>query len=259
LNDAGAVPHLDASGQEAYREFFEAGAHRAFVIAPGGTWAWKADAVSAEAATRDALQTCQQQAGSSCVPYAIDDRVAFDAQKWPTLWGPYPRRAEAGKARVGQERGNRFFDLAFKNPAGKAMKVSDLRGQVLLLHFWASWCPPCRREMPQLQQLHQALGGASGVQMVLLQVRESFATASQWAQQQQVALPLHDSGVKDRGGKFLTLADGGTLPDRALASTFPTTYILDRYGVVVFSHAGPIEGWVQYLPFLRDVAARSGK
>lgn len=259
LSDAGAVPHLDALGQEAYREFIEAGAHRAFVIAPGGAWAWKADAVSAEAATRDALQACQQQAGPACVPYAVDDRVTFDAQQWPTLWGPYLNRAAAGKARVGRERGHRFFDLAFNSPAGKAMKVSDLRGQVVVLHFWASWCPPCRREMPQLQKLHQALGGASGVQMVLLQVRESFATASQWAQQQQLALPLHDSGVKDRAGDFLTLADGKTMSDRTLAVTFPSTYILDKYGMVVFSHAGPIEGWSPYLLFLLDVAAKSGK
>ena len=259
MNDAGAVPHLDASGQEAYREFFEAGAHRAFVIAPGGTWAWKANAVSAEAATRDALQTCQQQAGRACVPYAIDDRLAFDAPKWPTLWGPYPSRAEAGKARVGKERGNRFFDLAFKNPAGKAMKLSDLRGKVVVLHFWASWCPPCRREMPQMQKLHQALGAASNVQWVLLQVREDFSTASRWAQQQQLSLPLHDSGVKDRSTDFLTLTDGKTMPDRALASTFPTTYILDKHGIVVFSHAGPIEGWSQYSSFLQDAATKSGK
>jgi hypothetical protein len=35
--------------------------------------------------------------------------------------------------------------------------------------------------------------------------------------------------------------------------------VLDRHGVVVFSHTGPVSGWLQYLPFLRDVAARSGK
>ncbi len=259
LSDASAVPHLDTAGQDGYRDFLEAGAHRAFVIAPGGAWAWKADSDTAQDARREALQACQNRSGQTCWPYAVDDRVEFDAQKWPTLWGPFLNRAQAGKARLGKERGDRFFDLAFKSPAGKTMKVSDLRGKVLVLHFWASWCPPCRREMPELQKLAQALGTASGIQLVLLQVRENFATSSQWAQQEHLSLPLYDAGMLDRSTDYLVLANGKTLPDRMLASAFPTTYILDKHGLVVFSHAGPIEGWLQYSPFLRDVAAKSGK
>jgi thiol-disulfide isomerase/thioredoxin len=259
LSDAQAVPHLDASGRDGYRDFLDTDAHRAFVIAPGGAWAWKADAASADAATREALLACQHLAGRPCVPYASDDRVTFDSQNWPSLWGPYQRRAEAGKAPVGKDRGHHFFDLAIKSPAGQSMKLSDLRGKVTVLHFWGSWCPPCRREMPQLQKLHQALGATADVQLVLLQVRENFSTASQWALQQHLSLPLHDSGVKERGNKFLTLSNNETIADRDLAISFPTTYILDKHGLVVFSHAGPIEDWSQYLPFLHDVAEKSGK
>ena len=259
LGDVAAVPQLEAAGRDAYRAFLESGNHRAFVIAPGGTWGWKADSLTAEAATLDAQQACQTQAGQPCWPYAVDQRIVFDAQQWPTRWGPYARRAMAGKARVGQARGERFDDLTFKNPAGKAMKVSDLRGKVVLLHFWASWCPPCRVEMQQLQKLQQALGAASGVQLVLLQVRENLTTSRQWAQQQQLTLPLHDSGVKDPNTHELGLANGKKLPDRTLASAFPTTYVLDKHGIVVFSHAGPVEDWMPYLPFLQDAVARSGQ
>jgi thiol-disulfide isomerase/thioredoxin len=259
LHEAQGVPHLDADGKAGYEEFLEAGEHRAFAIAPGGAWAWKADAASAAAASKEALQTCQQQAGRSCVPYAVDDRVTFDAKKWPTLWGPYQNRATADKAKTGTGRGERFFDLAFNSPGGKAMKVSDLHGKVTVLHFWASWCPPCRREMPQLQALHQALGRSTDVQLVALQVRESLASAVEWALQQHLSLPLHDSGVKERGTDVLTLSNGQSIPDRTLARAFPSTYILDKHGIVVFSHAGPIEGWSQYVSFLRDVAAKSGQ
>ena len=262
LNDTQAVPHLDSVGQAAYRAFLEAGVHRAFAIAPGGAWAWSSDAVSADRATRDARQTCQQLAGRPCVTYAIDDQLAFNTQQWPTLWGPYPTRAVAAKAKVGPGLGNRFFDLTFKNPAGKPSKLSDLRGKVLVLHFWASWCPPCRTELPQLQKLQQQLASSTDgvdVQWVLLQVREDFSTASRWVRQQQLSLPLHDSGVPDRNTHFLTLADGQTLADRTLASTFPSTYVLDKHGVVVFAHSGPIDNWLPYLPFLQDVAGKSGK
>ena len=164
--------------------------------------------------------------------------------------------AAAGKVLVGKELGNRFYDLAYKSPTGKAIKLSDLRGKVVVVHFWASWCPPCRHEMPHMQTLHQALGPASPVQWVLLQVREDFATARRWALQQPLNLPLHDSGVKDRASDFLTLANGTTLPDRTLAPVFPSTYILDKQGVVVYSHTGPIEDWSPQLPFLQRLAGK---
>lgn len=259
LNDVEAVPHLDSRGKEGFQEFLSAGMHRAFVIAPGGAWAWKGGEITADSAVESAIQVCQRGTEQPCVPYAVDDKVVFDAKTWATLWGPYQSRAEANKAHAGKERGDRFFDLAIRSPSGKPMKVSDLRGKVVVLHFWGSWCPPCRREMPELQKLNQELGASSGVQLVLLQMREDFAVARQWAQQQHLTLPLHDSGVKDMGTEFLTLANGKTIPDRKMAVAFPSTYVLDKHGIVVFSHVGPISGWSQYLPFLRDVAARSGK
>ncbi|MHB1292619.1 MAG: TlpA family protein disulfide reductase, partial [Sulfuricella sp.] len=137
-NDAEAIPHLDSRGKEGYREFLAAGKHRAFVIAPGGAWAWKGDEPTTDSAVEGAIQECQHGTEQPCVPYAVDDKVVFDARRWATLWGPYLGRAEAAKAHIGKERGDRFFDLAIKNSAGKSMKVSDLRGKVTVLHFWGT-------------------------------------------------------------------------------------------------------------------------
>lgn|SRR5574340_22865 len=259
LGDAAAVPHLDSRGREGFREFLSAGEHRAFVIAPGGAWAWKSEEVSADSAIEAATRVCQRSTEQPCVPYGVDDQVVFDAKGWAKLWGPYSTRAEAARAKTGRERGNRFPDLAIKSPAGKPMKLSDLRGKVVVLHFWGTWCPPCRHEMPELQKLHQGLGVSSDIQLVLLQVREDLATARRWAGRQRIDLPLYDSGIRDAGSELLPLASGKAIRDRELATVFPTTYVLDKHGIVVFSHIGPISGWPQYLPFLRDAAARSGK
>jgi thiol-disulfide isomerase/thioredoxin len=258
LNDIEAVPHLDASGQQAYRSFLNGGKHRAFAIAPGGAWSWSADAASAENAADNTVQNCEIDNGQRCLLYALDDRVVFDAKAWAGMWGPYADRASARNARKGLNRGDRFHNLAFRDPSGKQMRLSDLQGKVVVLHFWGSWCPPCRREMPDLQRLQQALGKSGDIRLVLLQVREDAATARNWASRQHLKLPLYDSGAS-AGADSLPLADGGALHDRYIAEVFPTTYILDKHGIVVYSHIGPMSRWPEYLPLLRDVAARSGK
>lgn len=259
LNDIKSVPHLDSGGQDGYREFLASGNHRAFAIAPGGAWTWKGGTISAQSASTEALTFCENDSGLSCIVYAVDDKVVFDAHVWERLWGPYLNHAEASRTHIGLNRGKRFYNLTFRSGTGKLIRLSDLQDKVVLLHFWGSWCPPCRREIPDLQQFHQALSTSPDIQMVLLQVREDFAVSRQWVRQQGLNLPLFDSGARGKEGDSLTLADGTKMHDRDLAPAFPTTYILDKHGIIVFSNIGPISRWSEYLPLLRDVAKRSGK
>lgn len=259
LNDDSALPHVGKSGREGYRAFLQQPAHRAFAIAPGGAWSWKAEEATPDQAEEEAIRDCAQHTEQECVLYALDNQVVFDAKGWSRLWGPYKTAAEAARAATGKRRGERFFDLAIKSPEDKALKLSDLRGKVVLLHFWGTWCSPCRQEMPELQKLSRELGSAPDIRLVLLQMREDIDIARLWAENQHFSLPFYDSGVKDAGSDTLTLAGGGQIRDRELARVFPTTYVLDKHGVVIFSHTGPVSGWSQYLPFLRDAAARSGK
>lgn len=260
LDDVAAVPHLDTAGREGYRDFLIFDKHRAFAIAPGGAWSWKGGEASAESAEQGALNACRDNSDQSCVLYAVDDKVVFDSKAWSRLWGPYLNRAQAGQARTGLNRGERFYNLAFRSAAGKPMALSDLQGKVVLLHFWGSWCSPCRREMPELQQLQRALEKSADIRMVLLQVREDYSTARGWARQQRLQLPLFDSGVGKGGANdMLNLAEGKPIQDRHIAEVFPTTYILDKHGIVLFSNIGPVSHWSQYLPLLHDAAARSGK
>lgn len=259
LNDIEAVPHLDKSGKNSYQEFLMSNKHRAFAISPGGTWGWKGGESSPEAAAEEALLACQLETEQKCVLYASNDNLVFDNKVWATLWGPYLNQVSAKHSPVGTERGARFYDLAFKDAAGKTKRISELRGKVVLLHFWGSWCPPCQRELPELQKLQQSLRKSPDIKMVLLQVREDFSTSRKAIAHQQLNLILHDSGSKNTTDDTLRLSDGRTLHDRDVAAVFPTTYILDKQGIVLFSHTGPVSDWLEYLPFLRDAASKSGK
>jgi thiol-disulfide isomerase/thioredoxin len=259
LAEAAAVPHLAESGRDDYGQFLASPPHRAFAIAPGGAWAWSSGKADGDEAAAAALASCRSQQPQSCVLYAVDDRVVFDPRAWTRLWGPYASAAEAGRKPVGMRRGERFPNLAFFDAAGRRQAVADLRGKVTVLHFWGSWCGPCRREMPELEKLRDSLRANDDIGFTLLQVREKFATAAQWAAAQKINLPLFDSGSTGESDALLQLAGGGRVGDREIAKVFPTTYVLDRHGIVVFSHVGPVRDWSQYREFLIDAARRSGR
>ncbi len=259
---AGAVaqtspPHLGEAGQAVYRAYLGGRDHRAFAIAPGGAWGWKEEAGSREDAVAAAHESCQGNTRQKCVPYSLDGQPVFDAKAWTKLWGPYASAAAARRAPVGRQVGERFPDLVYAD-SGKHT-VAGLRGKVAVLHFWGSWCGPCRREMPEVQRLYESLKDHKDIAIVPMQVRETFAVARRWAEVQKLHLPLYDSGAIGDMDAKLRLADGSMLSDREIAASFPTTYVIDKRGIVVFSHVGPVPDWSQYREFLLDAARRSGR
>lgn len=252
-------PHLNASGLAEYREYLEAPDHRAFAIAPGGAWGWASGEATARAAEENALAICRKQTSVRCVTHGVDGRTVFDAAGWPRLWGPYATSAAAARAAIGREAGQRLPDLALRNVDGKPRRLSAFQGKVVVLHFWGAWCPPCRQEMPELQKLHAALADRGDIAFVLLQAREKFEVSRKWVAEQGIRLPLHDSGSTGEEDDRFRLGGGSTVRDREIASRFPTTYVLDKHGLIVFAHVGPVHDWPQYEGFLRDAADRSGR
>lgn len=244
-------PQLGAEGKQDYQNFLQATYHRAFAIAPGGSWGWVADFPSPQEAQAEAVSRCQEHTQQRCVSYAVDDRLVFDSQQWPTLWDLPPQKSQ--NTTTGVLRGMRFPNLKLWNSQGQAAQLDQWQGKMVVLHFWGSWCPPCRREMPALQKIATQLG--ERVQFILVPVREEVAKAKAWLDSQQITLPLYDGGMKGAANTQLTLADGTRLEDRDIATLFPSTYVLDQHGIVLFSHTGPIDHWVEYLPFFYHLQA----
>ena len=111
-----------------------------------------------------------------------------------------------------------------ESAAGKSVNLSDYRGQVVLLNFWASWCGPCRKEMPILEQLHKQYK-SKGFTMVGVNVEPSSADAVNWLKSTPVSFPIlfdTDSSVSK-----LYRVEG-----------MPNTVIVDRNGKVRYIHRG---------------------
>jgi len=251
--DAGP-PQLGEDGLAGYREFLASDHHRAFAIAPGGAWAWVSDVPDPEVAESEAIRACSGFTDQRCTTYAVDDQVVLDVDAWAASWGPYLEAGAAAARPVGTARMMRFPDLLVADPDGVPAQLSDLRGRIVFLHFWGSWCAPCQFEFPELQRLYDSLKTDDRIAFVLIQSREDIERSRRWAARRGITMPLFDSGARGPADHAFRIADGTSIEDRFLVPLFPATYVLDRHGVIVFSHFGPLSRWPEYALFLRHAA-----
>jgi peroxiredoxin len=131
-----------------------------------------------------------------------------------------------GEASIAGKMANDFgLDLA-----GKPSHLSDLRGKVVVLNFWASWCPPCVEEAPSLNRLHKYIESRNGLVLGVAADEDPYAF-SKFIIDQGVTFPNYrDPGTKDRGSP-IALSYG--------TSMIPETYILDRRGKIARKVIGP--------------------
>ena len=127
--------------------------------------------------------------------------------------------------------------LQLPDDAGRTWRLADQRGQVVVLNFWASWCEPCRAELPSLELL-AARHEAQGLRVMTVNFRETDAALRRFAERQPLSLPI----LRD--------VDGAAA--RAFGvRIFPTTLVVGRDGRVLFSVVGeadwtadPARGWI---------------
>jgi peroxiredoxin len=125
----------------------------------------------------------------------------------------------AAMARLeGDDRKREQADFSLKDLTGKAWKLSDLRGKVVVVNFWATWCPPCRKEMPDLQALYDRFATQN---MVILGISDEEI--------EKVQPFIHEHGVT-----FPVLLDPGRKANEAfVVEGIPKTFIFDRNGNLV--------------------------
>jgi thiol-disulfide isomerase/thioredoxin len=137
--------------------------------------------------------------------------------------------ATVGGAGEGSGGGNQVGapvpEIRVESLAGKEIGVSDYRGKVVLLDVWASWCGPCKQELPMLDDMAKRLR-ADGVEVLAVSIDQERANLVKF--------------LKARPRWALTIAHDpkGAIADRLAPEKMPTSYIIDREGIIRYVNSG---------------------
>jgi peroxiredoxin len=117
-------------------------------------------------------------------------------------------------------------DFTLEDLDAKKISLKDYRGKVILINFWATWCPPCRREMPSMERLHQYFKGKD---FIVLAVNQMESVDQVFAY----------TGELEVDPTFTILFDKDSAVSRAYSVLgLPTTYLIDKKGNMRFRAIG---------------------
>jgi peroxiredoxin len=128
-------------------------------------------------------------------------------------------------------KGDAFPVFSLPNLDDQISELASYAGQPMLVNFWATWCPPCRKEMADLEQLHLALS-PRGLRMIAISVDEDINLVREFVHQRQLSFTV----LIDAGQNWLRTA--------LRIPGFPTTYLLDAKHTIADVMIGPRE-WAQ--------------
>lgn len=145
------------------------------------------------------------------------------------------------KEQAPPKEGGNAPDFKLKNLAGGEVGLADLRGKVVFLNFWATWCPPCREEIPSMVRLNAAMAGKP-FQMLAVSIDDGGKEAV-------------EAFFKQSGDRLPALLDPKQAAGKRYGITgVPETFIIDKKGVIMKKVIGPMD-WSDpaVVKFLDDV------
>ncbi|MCZ6826312.1 MAG: TlpA disulfide reductase family protein [Gammaproteobacteria bacterium] len=131
-------------------------------------------------------------------------------------------------------------DFALKSLSGENLRLSEMRGEVVMINFWATWCGPCRQEMPLLDELYRRYEKV-GFRLLGINIDDDHRSAAKMVRVLGVGFPV----LLDERKDVSRLYD---------VDAMPATLLIDRSGIVRFVHHGYRSGYEQsYVDEIREL------
>ncbi|MBZ4190759.1 TlpA family protein disulfide reductase [Niabella sp. 3A5MI-3] len=109
--------------------------------------------------------------------------------------------------------------ITFKDEAGKTVALSSLKGKVVFINFWATWCPPCIHEMPSINELKKSYKGNDDIVFLMVDVDNDIQKSTAFMKEKKYDLPVY--------------VPASEIPSDYLGGSIPTTVILDKSGDMI--------------------------
>ncbi len=125
---------------------------------------------------------------------------------------------------VGVNIGDKAPDFTLETLYGQEISLSELQGKKVLLNFWASWCGPCRSEMPDLEKLHKV---HENIEILAVNIKEEKGKVLNYVIASNYSFPI----ALDRSGK---------IANKYLVRGIPVSYFLNEKGKIIAKHTGAL-------------------
>lgn len=137
-----------------------------------------------------------------------------------------PGCSSADGSTTGNKTGNLAPDFNLTDLDGNQVRLNDLKGSVVFINFWASWCPSCRAEMPSIEAVHQKYK-SQNVKVIGIDYRETASAVRQFAEENNYTVTF-------------VLDKTGLVAYQYQISTFPTSFFIDTKGIIRAVKVGPM-------------------
>jgi peroxiredoxin len=170
------------------------------------------------------------------LPIALSVMLVSSTHAEPTLSPPAVATGDSITGRAAP-------DFSLKTLRGDQCALSDLRGKVVLVNFWAMWCPPCRAELPDLIQMQERYR-QQGLVIVGVSFDEKDAPVQKFSEDKKINYPVArvTPDFSQSYGALLGLSNSELVrPDGIINATLPSTILISRSGQIGFAHVGSLE------------------
>ena len=132
--------------------------------------------------------------------------------------------------------------IKFKDSKGNVVSLASLNGKVVLINFWATWCPPCLAEMSSLNKLHKQFAEDKEVVFLMVDADSDFGKAQAYMDRKKYQMPVY--------------ALASDIPDKLFNGVLPTTLVLDKQGRISYREEGAANyGSQKFIDFIKKLKA----